>query len=347
MRGYRVIANDWEPYAQAINHAFIQVNQMPDFAALGGPDTAFAALNTLPPKEGYVTAHLCPADDTHPDLNTERMFFTRANGLQIDAMRDLIQEWQDAGQITDDEWTVLLATLLYAASYVSNTSGLFKGFHRGWGGQTGTALYRILSEINLRPPVLWDNGQDNQVFQQDAQTLAETLRDTGQAVDIAYLDPPYNQHPYGSNYHILNTLTLWDCPPLSPRITVGDKSAIRTDWRTDRRSAYNHRTALDAYQILLSTLDARFILTSYSTDGNIPLPALLSAAAERGQLEVVTHSYKRYRVSTQRMSSQPTTVEFVLIINTREPGDASDADRVEADIRRALKSDAGLKSTRS
>ena len=54
--------------------------------------------------------------------------------------------------------------------------------------------------------MLWDNGQDNRVFQQDAQSLAEELRETGQTLDIAYLDPPYNQHPYGSNYHILNAL---------------------------------------------------------------------------------------------------------------------------------------------
>ncbi|MDR0684304.1 MAG: DNA adenine methylase [Spirochaetaceae bacterium] len=25
-------------------------------------------------------------------------------------------------------------------------------------------------------------------------------------VDLAYLDPPYNQHPYGSNYFMLNLI---------------------------------------------------------------------------------------------------------------------------------------------
>ena len=201
------------------------------------------------------------------------------------------------------EKAVLLASLLYAVSYVSNTSGVFKGFHRGWGGRTGTALYRILSDLCLCPPVFFDNGRDNEATQRDAQALAAELH--GQPVDIAYLDPPYNQHPYGSNYHVLNTVALWDKPAVSPTVTGRDKSAIRTDWRTARRSAYNHRTsALAAYQTLLETIEARHILTSYSTDGTIPLPDLLAAAAARGRLECVWDPYKRYRVSAQRPLSQ-------------------------------------------
>ena len=116
---------------------------------------------------------------------------------------------------------------------------------------------------------------------------------------------------------MLNTVALWDKPAVSPTVTVRDKSAIRTDWRTERRSAYNHRaTALAAYRKLLETIEARHILTSYSTDGTIPLPALLAAAAERGHLDCVWNAYKRYRVSAQRRSRKPLNIEFVLIVDT-------------------------------
>jgi adenine-specific DNA-methyltransferase len=256
------------------------------------------------------------------------MFFTRANGAKIDAMREQIRGWEEGGVLSTDERAVLLAALVYAVSYTSNTSGVFKGFHRGWGGQTGTALYRILSRITLRPPVLQDNGQANRATGLDAQVLAEALGETGEEVALAYLDPPYNQHPYGSNYHVLNTVVLWDHPPLSPRITGRDKSAIRTDWRTARRSAYNYAGALDAYDRLLQTIRARAILTSYSTDGNMPLRDLLDCAARRGALRVVTRPYKRYRVSSQRMSRKPLNVEFVLIIDTQRPASRGDVARV-------------------
>jgi hypothetical protein len=177
----------------------------------------------------------------------------------------------------------LLAPLLYQASYTSNTSGVFKAFHRGWGGQTGTALYRILSELELKPALFCDNGRENEVYQLDCQHLVQYLASEGMTVDVAYLDPPYNQHPYGSNYHVLNSLSLWDKPAVTPKIEGRNKSAIRDDWRTERRSAYNYRgEAWNAYAKMLETLDARFILTSYSTDGMIPLEGMVSACIGKG-----------------------------------------------------------------
>lgn len=331
--GFRVVANDWEPYAYVLNHAAVACNVLPPFAALGGAEAGFDALNAAPPIEGYVAAHLCPRSDEHPDPDTERLFFTRANGQKIDAVREMIEQWQAEGQLDEDERAVLLAALLYSVSYVSNTSGVFKGFHRGWGGATRTALYRICSEITLRPPAFHDNGRENRACQRDAQALAEELRAGGVEADIAYLDPPYNQHPYGSNYHVLNTVALWDKPVVAPYLDGHNKSAIRRDWRTARRSAYNHATALAAYRRLLETIAARHILTSYSTDGNITLEALLQAAAERGHVSCLTHSYKRYRVSSQRMSARPRTVEFVLSIDTARRSGAGEAERVGEMIR--------------
>jgi adenine-specific DNA-methyltransferase len=230
--------------------------------------------------------------------------------------------------LTPQEEDCLLAPLLYQACYTSNTSGVFKGFHNGWGGQTKTALYRIAGELQLSPAVLFSNSQANEVFCRNAQQLAEDLR--GTQVDVAYLDPPYNQHPYGSNYHVLNSIALWDKPRLSKSISRGTKSAIRLDWRTQRRSAYNYRAeASRAYAQLLNTLDARFVLTSYSTDGTIPLRELLAANLQRGRVRVEMKGYKRYRVSSQRFSHKPMNVEFVVVLDTRRKSDAS-ADELEA-----------------
>ena len=314
-QGFRVISNDWEPYAQAINQCYIACNSAPPFAALGGYENAIAQLNAAAPVEDWITRHLCPADDQQYDVDKERMFYTHSNGMLIDAMRLKLEHWQASGLLSELEMSCLLAPMLYQACYTSNTSGVFKGFHNGWGGQTGTALYRILSEFCLKPALFYDNGHANAVYRMDAAQLAAEL---GETVDIAYLDPPYNQHPYGSNYHVLNTLTLWDRPPLTEKIEGRNKAAIREDWRTNRRSPYNHRgAAAEAYSALLHSLDARYILTSYSTDGTISLPELIAACMQRGHTEAVTQQYKRYRVSTQRFSHKPLTVELVLVTDTQ------------------------------
>ncbi len=329
--GYRVIANDWEPYAEAINRCYVACNRPPAFTALGGYEQAIQMLNGLPPKAGWVTEHLCPRDDEHYDVQADRMFYMRRNGMRIDAVREEIAAWSTAGRTDGVEEACLLAPLVYQACYRSNTSGVFKGFHNGWGGRTKTALYRIATELRLDVPVFWDNGRENVVAYEDAQRLAERL--APEEVEIAYLDPPYNQHPYGSNYHVLNSVVLWDKPPLERQITRGTKSAIRLDCRTERRSAYNYRDeATAAYRRLLGTVNARYILTSYSTDGTIPLAELLQSNVERGHVSLEMQGYKRYRVSSQRFSKKPLNVEFVIIVDTCRQAEAS-VDQLEALIR--------------
>ena len=316
--GYRVISNDWEPYAQRINQCYIEANQEPAFQYWGSYEAAIRKLNELLPVEDWITKHLCPANDDHYDIQKERLFYTHSNGMLIDAMRLQVQRWQNEGLLTDLEMSCLLAPMLYQACYTSNTSGVFKGFHNGWGGQTKTALYRILSPFELKPAIFHDNFQQNIVYKMDCLELARILREDNEVIDIAYLDPPYNQHPYGSNYHVLNTITLWDKPPLTEQIHGRNKAAIREDWRTLRRSPYNHRgNATGAFEELIQTLNAKYILTSYSTDGTIPLLALISACVKRGQTDFVLQQYKRYRVSSQRFSHKPVNLEFILIIDTQ------------------------------
>lgn len=323
-RGFRVISNDWEPHTRPINTCHVACNQAPPFTALGGYQSAIDQLNDLPPRVDWVTTHLCPRDDEHYDVTTDRMFFMRKNGMRLDAIRHQIANWKSEGKIDDQEEACLVAPLLYQACYRSNTSGVFKGFHRGWGGQTKTALYRIATDLKLMPAVFHDNCQSNQVHSEEAESLARKL---SQEADIAYIDPPYNQHPYSSNYHVLTSIALWDKPPVPPTLKRGGKSAIREDWRQSRRSPYNHRDqAAKAYADLLSALRARYILTSYSTDGTIPLDAMLDANADRGLTTVFARSYKRYRVSSQRYSEKPLNIEFILLVdtqraNTRSPGE--------------------------
>ena len=320
--GYSVLANDWEPYAKVINSCYITNNVPPEFAQLGGYEQALATLNSLSPRVDWITEHLCPRDDEKYDIEVDRMFYMRKNGMRIDAIRHQILEWHSSGIIDDREQDCLLAPLLYQACYTSNTSGVFKGFHNGWGGQTKTALYRIAGDLCLTPAVFYDNGCDNRVLCDDAQRIAEQLRD--REIDVTYLDPPYNQHPYGSNYHVLNTVALWDRPTVSKTITPGTKSAIRLDWRTERRSAYNYaEEAARAYAKLVHTLNSRFILTSYSTDGFIPLEKMLEANISRGHVRIEMRGYKRYRVSSQRFSDKPMNVEFVIVLDTHRESDVT------------------------
>ncbi|MDO8684189.1 MAG: DNA adenine methylase [Armatimonadota bacterium] len=332
--GYRVIANDWEPYTVCINNAYIRNNKAPPFVKLGGLEKAINSLNKLEPIRGYIATHYCPCDDESPDLDRERLFYTQENGRRIDAIREQITQWKAEDVIDENEEAVILAPLVFQSAYCSNTSGVFKGFHRGWGGATKTAWYRIRSKLALRAPKFYDNGERNECLRANANEIAGEIE-----CDLAYIDPPYNQHQYGSNYHMLNTVALWDKPPLEPffdnRNGRNNKAGIRKDWRVERRSHYCYAdTASAAMSELISKLRSHYILVSYSTDGIIPIQDMIGALSERGSLSVFTRNYKRYRVSRQRPSTRSHTVEFVLVANTLEAGGTSNRRAVEEEILR-------------
>ena len=334
--GFRVLSNDWEPYSEQIAMGTVVLNEIPKFENFGGSKEVFEILNNAIPVEDYVTKHLCPTDDQNLNHEKDRLFFMRKNGMKIDAMRELISKWIEEEKITEMEFSYLMASFMYSASYVSNTSGLFKGFHRGWGGSNGTAQYRICSDIILRPPLLFNNEKENISTREDAGILVKKLPGIlGDIPDIIYLDPPYNQHPYGSNYHVLNSITLWDKPNFPEKITRGTKSAIRLDWRTERKSAYNSRLkAVQEFKTLIEDISSKFILTSYSTEGNIPLEEMMKILGAKGSLNVVKREYVRYRVSPTRLSSKPRNVEFVVITNTSDkPESKYNIDKIITDIR--------------
>ncbi|MGB1628932.1 MAG: DNA adenine methylase, partial [Candidatus Thalassarchaeaceae archaeon] len=254
---------------------------------------------------------------------------------KIDAMRELISNWVDNDMISDTEFSYIMASFMYSVSYVSNTSGVFKGFHKGWGGSNGTAQYRICSDIKLRPAIIYDNGQDNISSREDAGLLVDNLSELlGDVPDIVYLDPPYNQHPYGSNYHVLNSIVLWDKPKFPEKITRGTKSAIRLDWRSERRSAYNYSIkAAEEFDNLIRKINCKYILTSYSTEGNIPLEKIMNILGSKGSLSVVKREYVRYRVSPTRLSPKPRNVEFVVITDTSgNPASKEKIEKIVTDI---------------
>jgi adenine-specific DNA-methyltransferase len=319
--GYQVISNDWEPYSYTINHAYIKQNRPPAFRKLGGMQKALDILNNLKPVKGYIATHYCPKNDENPEPDKERMFYTQENGRRIDAIREKIEKWSRDKTINENEKRILLAPLIFQGAYCSNTSGVFKAYHRGWGGSTSTALYRIRSRLTIDPPLFHDNHKENEVYKEDANKLASNIK-----CDIAYIDPPYNQHQYGSNYHLLSTIDLWDKPEINKEVLInGDtinKAAIRLDWRTERRSLYCYRdSATEAFRELIGKLKARFILVSYSTDGLIDFDTLLDMFADKGHLDIVLKRYKRYRVSSQRYSGVDVddrghNTEFVIVIDS-------------------------------
>ncbi len=125
----------------------------------------------------------------------------------------------------------VLAPLLTKASIHNNTSGVFKGFHKkdGIGHLRGAgehALHRITGEITLDRPLFCQEECPVTICEGDTNTIIHEMP----FVDVAYHDPPYNQHPYGSNYFMLNVINDYN----SPEIQEEGVSGITTDWNRSK-----------------------------------------------------------------------------------------------------------------
>lgn len=331
---FEVFSNDWEYYSFIINSAYVATNKS-EIQDLFGSEDDFKNLldkiNSLSaPEESaqYIAKYYAPRefDINAVDCKTERLFYTRENALAIDKIRNYIEE-----NFSSDtkKRNILLAQLIYEAATHNNTSGVFKACHKEFGGHGKDALKRILGRIELHEPVLIDSDFPAHIFQEDANNLVKKMP----RVDIAYLDPPYNQHQYGSNYHLLNTIAKWDKIPepldLNSKGVLKEKAGIRHDW-INTRSPYCYKdNAAVSFRDLIQNLKARFILISYSTDGIIPFPEMQKICMEKGKVSIVTNEYTTYRGGKQSNSRKNTNIEFILCIDTSKKSEKQDERNLE------------------
>lgn len=278
-----LLSNDLEAYAEIIARCYLANASEVDWPALHQAYAETLAAIDRDWASGPIATAYAPKDEAAiaPD---DRVFYTRRNAIYLDTARRAL----DA--VRPDLRYLLLAPLLAEASIHNNTSGVFKGFYKNrqgigcYGGEGRNALQRILGDIRLRLPILSNFACEVDVRREDANTLAKTMP----AVDLAYLDPPYNQHPYGSNYFMLNLLVSGKSP-----VAVSRVSGIPTDWN---RSRYNKRAeARDALFSLIRDCPASHILISYNSEGFIPRETFLSELSRLGSVTPFATEYNTFR----------------------------------------------------
>lgn len=271
--GFSVTSNDLMSYAYTFARALVQYNDSPEFTGLHpqGIDPltdAIDFLNMLPPEQGFISRHYSPAGST-------RMYLSAENAGRIDAIRQRLQDWLFEGAVTSDEFHVLLAALLDAVPSVSNVSGTYGAYLKFWES-------RSKKRLCLEAPALLIAPGTHVALNEDANLIAPTLD-----CDILYLDPPYNGRQYASNYHLLESIAVWDhAQPLG---------VSGLPKRAERRSRYCTVQAVQAFEHIYQTSPARHILLSYNSEGLVPHDALMEMMAVRGRVQLFEEPYRRFR----------------------------------------------------
>lgn len=343
--GFKVAANDWEPYSKAINECWLAMGPEDLKSAFPrGVEAAFEAWNRMHPGhpahdgasfgQPYLARWYAPESTEAPQLGRERLFYTAENARFIDSGRNrLDQEYPnpEPGSPAYHARTALLGAILLEAAVHSNTSGVFKAYHRGFGGHGKDALGRIMARMELEVPMLAE-GPAVELGSMDAAAFL-----SGRSADIAYLDPPYNQHQYGSNYHLLNTICLWDRPPmpleLGPDGNLARKAGIPEGWRATSSAFCSRPSAKAALQSALDAADARTIVLSWNGEGFLSDGELVALLADRGAIEARALSYLQYRGGRQSEARANPNNEFLFIVRCDQA--PSGAEAALEDLRRS------------
>lgn len=294
--------NDLEDYACVLNSCYLANSDEVLAANLPALHAQLLQNISSTAAPGLLATHYAPQDDARIRPG-ERVFYTRANAVYLDTARRCINELPPQVQ------PFFLAPLLSEASIHTNTAGVFKGFYKDrhgigkFGGSGADALQRILAPISLPLPVFSRFDCEYHVLQSDATAAAASLPE----LDLAYLDPPYNQHPYGSNYFMLNLLLHNKLPGAVSRV-----AGIPADWN---RSPYNKRAlAQNTLDALLRTLPARFILISYNSEGFIPPAAMQHLLAQHGQVQLMETEYATFRGCRNLRSRALSVREYLFLL---------------------------------
>lgn len=294
---FTVHANDLLYFSHALLHARIVDDAPPPFTCLTGElgGSPYDVLNALDLATFPFSAAPFVHDEFSPGGPAGRMYFRPETALHIDAVRQQIARWAGDGLLRAEEELTLIAALVDAVPSVSNIAGTYGAFLKGWDPRTTKPL-------RLAPFDVVANGRGNRAFNQDATDLIDVA-----SGDVLYLDPPYNARQYASNYHVLETIALYDAPVLHGKTGTRKDSAKASDFCKRGRVE-------GAFARILATADFRSIVVSYSDEGLVSEQRLVELIEEHARphtLAVHRFPYRRYARLSQ--TGRPELNELVLV----------------------------------
>lgn len=235
---------------------------------------------------------------------SERMYFTPENAGRIDYFRQIIEQWKNQDLIDDSEYSFLLASLIESISFVSNTAGVYGAFLKHWDPRAKKSIIFQKVESNKLKPL------GIQTFNGKIEEIIEDV-----ACDILYLDPPYTQNQYGTQYHLLQTLVLNDAPTISPITGSRPTTPMRSDWSKDFKSHI-------LFDRIIAKTRARHIIFSYSVDGFLSKSFIEASLKRYGKSETYTCkklSYSKYTNFKSRRGKEH--FEYLFYVEKKEEKD--------------------------
>ena len=259
--GYRVWSNDHNAYAHTLATCYVQADRE---NVENQAKKLLAELSALPGRPGYFTETFCE----------KSRFFQPKNGARIDSIRERIESLG----LDEELKAIALVSLMEAADRVDSTTGVQMAYLKQWAPRAYNDLELRLPDV--RPAV--PSGKCIATHA-DAEDVSKHVK-----ASLVYIDPPYNQHSYLGNYHIWESLVLWDKP------NVYGVACKRIDCRI-RKSNFNGKRAIfPAMEAVLNNVTADVLVISFNNEAYISRLQMEEMLNGRGYLHVIELPHNRY-----------------------------------------------------
>jgi len=301
----RIIANDIQYYSYVLTRHYIGnctplefdglVPELPELK--GQPlelrsDLVCSHLSRIAGAEGFIYRNYCLGGTR--DQEEPRQYFSDENGMLCDAIRTQIEEWMRAGVIDDDEYFFLLASLLESIDEYANTASVYGAFLKH-------IKKTAQRHMTLRPAELIPGSRENEVYNEDVNMLVSRIEG-----DVLYLDPPYNHRQYATNYHLLETIALYDNPELH------GKTGLR-DYANQKSRYCMKREVSKAFKDLILNARFKYIFLSYNNEGLLSFDEIREIMSLRGKYDSVTREHSRFKADrdANRSYKADKTIEYL------------------------------------
>lgn len=236
-------------------------------------------------------------DENYFSKNFGGKFFSDNSAKIIGFIREDIEA--NKNNLTEREYYMLIASLLYTVDKIANTVGHFDAYFKK----------EFVEDSFFMKPIDPINTREIFIFQEDANILAKKIKS-----DVVYIDPPYNSRQYSRFYHVLETLTKWNSPKLY---------GVALKPEPENMSDYCRNKAKDKFAELINDLNAQYLVVSYnntydsksnSSRNKIKLQEIEDILRAKGPTKVFEKNYRHFNAGNTNFNNHK---EYLFVTKVR------------------------------
>lgn len=302
-KGYQILANDIQYYSYVLARNYIGNCKSLEFCGLEKDVKGLESsknkelficnyLSKMPVVKGFIYNNYSYGGTQNKEYT--RRYFSDSNAMKCDGIRMKIDIWKKEKKINDDEYFFLLASLIESIDKYANTASVYGAFLK-------KLKKTAQKDLIINPAKFSTKCNSHKVFNEDANDVVKKI-----VSDILYLDPPYNQRQYATNYHLLETIALYDDPD------VNGVTGLRN--YKEQKSNYCSRVKVkDSFKDLITNAETKYIFLSYNNEGLMTHNDIKDIMSTRGEYGFFTRDYSRFRADKEdnRNHKSDKTVEYL------------------------------------